>query len=208
MAAIASSVAAASAACPARMPGDANNNWIRVPAVTAHECSEIRGQIIKDKRIPFNYAHPNHAVPCVKGFVQTRVVRSTKTSELHFYYQVFPSYGDQSMKGDIIEQVTLYSFKWNQTWIGYRPDGPGTISPVSAAWLYGSDSIIRIKLPMKAYGDKDKNLYFGSGDKTRWIVIKTKAKDIAAIDENGMMDLKTFGHGYTIRIHGMFVPKK
>jgi len=61
------------------------------------------------------------------------------------------------------------------------------VHPQVAAWQYGSGSVIRVWLPGPEITITGKNLHVGSGHSTKWIVIKTTAKEF---DENGAMEVE------------------
>jgi len=99
--------------------------------------------------------------------------------------------------------VHMGYFKYNDAWIGWCPDGQGVVHPQGAAWQYGSGSVIRVWLPGPERTIIDKNLHVGSGDSTKWIVIKMTAKEF---DEHGAMEVE-MKPGYSIPIVGTCQPK-
>ena len=198
--------------CPKLMPknwrSDEYGGIRQLPAVTAHNCRELSGAIIKDKKIPFEGTFPNKAY-WYKGIIYSRVVCSQQTKDLHFYYSIeFTEVSTSIPNDELVRNIIIYSFSTEKgTWVGYRTDGVGSKDWCSAKWAYDSPNHLQIDgywQEVSGIHLADKGIYYKTGIRSRLVVVKTTAKEFS---EDGEMDINSWASGYRLRIKGICIPK-
>lgn len=99
---------------------------IVLPATSTAREPSLTGTIIRDSLLPFTIRDGSGAEIC-RGTLQNRVVRSTATRRLDFYYRI----RDTSGAGEILG-IAVEDFGGETTRVGYRTDGLGSVSPTRA----------------------------------------------------------------------------
>ncbi len=135
---------------------------IPLPSSTAASEPDLAGVVLHDALIPFTIKDTLGRPSCV-GRLQDRVVRSTKTGLLHFYYRIR---GGRPLRHGISTVATV-KFGVDTLNVGWRLDGLGTVNPVAASRDPGGD--------MVQFNFKDPVLRCGSD--SRFFFIKTMAKN-------------------------------
>jgi hypothetical protein len=97
-----------------------------VPALTDAGFPNLGGSVISDVLVPFTLKGPTGTALCT-GNLQERVVRSTNTSDLDFYYRLRDTSGTGS-----VAKIDTSSFSGLLVSVGFRTDGLGTVSPRTA----------------------------------------------------------------------------
>ena len=105
--------------------GVAPGSSIPVPALTDAGDPNLGGVVQYDQLVPFTLQNSN-GLECT-GNLQERVVLSSNTGDLDFYYRVRDTAGTGS-----IAKITTSSFAGLSLGVGYRTDGLGTISPTTS----------------------------------------------------------------------------
>lgn len=98
-----------------------------VPPTTAATEPDLAGVVLHDALVPFAIKAPTGAVLCA-GQLQDRVVRSSKTGQLHFYYRIRGTQGTGALG-----RIITTSFGGLALRVAYRTDGLGTVPPHIAA---------------------------------------------------------------------------
>jgi hypothetical protein len=101
---------------------------IPLPSSTAASEPDLAGVVLHDALIPFVVKDTLGRVLC-RGRLQDRVVRSTQTGLLHFYYRIR---GDRRRQRGRIRSTITLSFGLDTLSVGYRLDGLGAVNPTSA----------------------------------------------------------------------------
>ena len=96
---------------------------LKVPALTDAGYPNLGGVVIYDELVPFTLQAPGGSVQC-SGNLQERVVRSTNTGELDFYYRVRDTAGVGT-----VARIDTSSFTGLPLSVGFRADGLGTAPP-------------------------------------------------------------------------------
>jgi hypothetical protein len=96
---------------------------IAVPSTTAASEPTLAGGVIHDALVPFSIKTAAGEVLCT-GQLQDRVVRSTRTGRLDFYYRIRSTQGPGAVRG-----VATSAFGGVPLQVGYRLDGLGTVPP-------------------------------------------------------------------------------
>lgn len=110
-------------AAPSSLP---SQTTISVPALTDAGFPNLGGAVIYDELVPFTLRGRDGPVLCT-GNLQERVVRSTNTGELDFYYRVRDTAGVGA-----VAAIDSSSFAGLPVSVGFRTDGLGTVSPQAA----------------------------------------------------------------------------
>jgi hypothetical protein len=101
---------------------------VMLPGTTAAVEADLAGTVIHDKLIPFRIVSAARAL-LFQGVLQNRVVKSA-SGELHFYYRIRDT---KAGLNGIIKTLTTISFAATPMLsVDWRPDGLGTINPISA----------------------------------------------------------------------------
>jgi len=106
-------------ATPASLPPDTR---LSVPALTDAGYPNLGGVVLSDQLVPFTLKG-REGEGCT-GNLQERVVRSTNTGKLDFYYAVRDTAGIGA-----VSKIDTSSFAGLPVSVGYRTDGLGTVSP-------------------------------------------------------------------------------
>ena len=96
---------------------------IAVPSTTAATEPTLAGGVIRDALVPFSIKSAAGEVLCT-GQLQDRVVRSTRTGRLDFYYRIRNTQGPGSVRG-----IATAAYGGLPLRVGYRLDGLGTVPP-------------------------------------------------------------------------------
>jgi len=99
---------------------------IVVPATTAATEPTLAGVVELDNLVPFVIKSPAGALIC-EGKLQDRVVRSTSTNRLDFYYAIRDTNGPGA-----VARILTGDFSGLPLRAGYRTDGLGTVPPRTA----------------------------------------------------------------------------
>jgi hypothetical protein len=110
-------------AAPSSLPAQAT---LSVPALTDAGFPNLGGTVISDVLVPFTLKEESEPALCT-GNLQERVVRSTNTGDLDFYYRIRDTAGTGS-----VAKIAASSFAGLPVSVGYRTDGLGTVSPQTA----------------------------------------------------------------------------
>jgi hypothetical protein len=105
---------------PSSLPPQAT---LSVPALTDAGFPNLGGSVLSDVLVPFTLKGSNGAAQCT-GNLQERVVRSTNTGDLDFYYRIRDTAGTGS-----VAKIDTSSFTGLSVSVGFRSDGLGTVSP-------------------------------------------------------------------------------
>jgi hypothetical protein len=137
---------------------------LTVPATTAAAEPDLDGIVIHDVLVPFTLKALDGAALCT-GKLQDRVVRSSKTGRLDFYYAIRETEGP----GAVARIVTL-PFGGLPLRVAYRTDGLGTVAPRVAARSVAPG--VRVTLEFT-----DPPLLCARHEESRFMVIKTETTD-------------------------------
>lgn len=122
------------------------------------------GVVLHDSLIPFLITSANGS-PLCRGKLQNRVVRSTKTGLLHFYYRIRSTVPNLPGRIDTVGTVRFF----DTLKVAYRLDGLGTVNPAGASRSPAGDSVtFEFKKPL-----------LNCGAESRFFFIKTNAKRFA-----------------------------
>jgi hypothetical protein len=94
-----------------------------VPSTTSATEPTLAGVVKHDTLVPFTIKSPAGAVLC-EGNLQDRVVESTSTHQLDFYYRIRDTQGPGA-----VLRIDTSSFGGLPLRVGYRTDGLGTVPP-------------------------------------------------------------------------------
>jgi hypothetical protein len=97
-----------------------------VPATTAATEPTLDGVVEQDTLVPFTIKTAAGELIC-QGNLQDRVVRSTSTHQLDFYYAIRDTNGPGA-----VARILTASFAKLPLRVGYRTDGLGTVPPRKA----------------------------------------------------------------------------
>ena len=134
-----------------------------VPATTAATEPDLVGTVLKDDLLPFVIKGPNDEVLC-EGQLQDRVVRSTKTGLLDYYYMIRDTRGPGA-----INRIATSSFGKQAVRVAFRTDGLGTVPPREAQRSAGPGDWVRFEFP-------DPPIVCARHEESRFVLIKTASK--------------------------------
>lgn len=137
---------------------------VPLPSATAAIEPDLGGVVLHDELIPFDITNAS-GQPLCRGQLQNRVVRSTKTGLLHFYYRIRGTV--PNLPGRLGTVATQRFFETLN--VAYRLDGLGTVNPTGASRSPAGDLV--------TFEFKDPVL--GCGAESRFFFIKTTAKKFA-----------------------------
>ena len=153
---------------------------VMVGSTSAAE-ADLGGTVIHDQLIPFKIVGAGGAV-LYAGNLQNRVVKSTRTGDLHFYYRVRDTKG--GLNG-VIDAVRTHGFQqFPKIMADWRPDGLGVIHPHTVERSPGAGAFITFNFP--PYG----SLIMSSGAESKFFYLKTLAKKFT-LNGHTMIHLKT-----------------
>lgn len=139
---------------------------VLVGATAAAE-ADLGGVVLYDKLLPFTIRGPGGAVLFV-GQLQNRVVQSSRTGTLHFYYRIRDT--KRGLNG-VMEELRTYGFqKMSPLFADWRPDGLGTVHPHTAERSPGAGAIIAFNF------DPTGSMALVSGMESKFFYLKTSAK--------------------------------
>lgn len=142
------------------------NEDLAVPSSTTASEPSLAGPIIHDRLVPFAFRDAAGGLVC-SGNLQNRVVRSSITGRLDFYYRIRDTRG----RG-VINGIETSGFGGRTVRIAYRNDGLGTI-PASRAFRYPEPGdVIVVGLHNAALLP----LSCASHQESRFVVIRTRAR--------------------------------
>lgn len=143
-------------------PGSA----VPVPGATSAAEIDLAGGVILDRLIPFKIVNPGGVV-LFRGTLQNRIVRSTATGNLHFYYRIRDTAAGLPGK---IAALTTRNFRASPNLAtSYRIDGLGTVPPTSASRSADGAQIIFRFGPQAG-------ATLNAGDSSKFFELKTTAK--------------------------------
>lgn len=154
-----SRVTAALAASVMLPPGGS----LPVPETSGATESDLDGIALRDALLPFTIRATDGAVVCT-GKLQDRVVRSTKTGLLEFYYRIRETAGPGAVGG-----IATSSFSGAKLGVAYRIDGQGTVSPHVAVRSAVPGPVVTFELT-------DPPVSCAQHEESRFIVIKTESR--------------------------------
>ncbi len=118
--------------------------------------------MLHDDLVPFTIRNAAGAVVCA-GQLQDRVVQSTSTGRLHFYYRIRDTQGPGA-----VNLITTTGFGGLALRVAYRTDGLGTVPPRRAYRSAAPGEAVRFTLI-------DPPVSCASHRESRFILIKTPA---------------------------------
>lgn len=151
--------AASAKADSAALPLDRD---IALPSTTAALEPTLNGTVIHDALVPFIIRQEDGSVEC-RGNLQNRVVRSTATGRLDFYYRIRDTRGPGEIRA-----IDTSGFRGETLRIAYRTDGLGTESPTRAYRPAPGSTVIAGGM----------HLACGRHEESRFIVIRTEATEL------------------------------
>jgi hypothetical protein len=103
---------------------------------------ELAGIVLLDKLIPFSISNAAGDL-LFKGELQNRVIKSSSTGLLHFYYSIRKTQEDLN---GIVQSVSTKSFALGGTvHADWRVDGLGDVSPIEVSRSGGTGELIRFR---------------------------------------------------------------
>ncbi len=108
----------------------AASQTVPLPGTTAAGEPDLAGVVLKDDLLRFEIKSATGAVLCA-GRLQNRVVRSTKTGFMHFYYRLRDM--RPGLPGQIVRVDTVDFRKPNRLLVDFRLDGLGVVAPSRAS---------------------------------------------------------------------------
>ncbi len=155
------SVSAASVALP---PGAGP---LALGGATAAVEGDLAGTVLHDELTPF-VIRGGGGVVLFEGVLQNRVVQSTQTGLLHFYYRIRDT---KSGLNGIIKQVKTYGFQYALNLAAdWRPDGLGTVYPFQVLRSASSGASVSFDFPPRG------RMVLVGGTESKFIYLKTPAK--------------------------------
>ena len=116
----------------------ANGATIALPATTAAAEPDLAGVVIHDAVIPFQVKNAAQTTVLCEGQLQDRVVRSTATNDLHFYYRFIGT--PTRLRFPPTARITRIETVWfsgvDPLRAAYRTDGLGVVAPATARRPY------------------------------------------------------------------------
>lgn len=131
-----------------------------VPPTTAATEPALAGVVLHDPLVPFTIMDSNGAVLCA-GNLQDRVVRSTMTHRLDFYYRIRDTQGLGT-----VAHIATSGFDGVPLRVAYRTDGLGFVPPRLAS---------RNPAPVVTF-EFNPPLFCAIHEESRFILIRTPAK--------------------------------
>jgi hypothetical protein len=140
---------------------------VALPGTTAFAEGDLGGTVESDTLIPFRIMSAAGAL-LFQGTLQDRVVRSSTTGTLHFYYRIRNT---TSGLNGIIRSVQSRSFEFAPvTFVDWRPDGLGSVNPVVASRSPAAGPVI-------TFGFNPMVNPLVGGMESRFFFVKTEAKN-------------------------------
>lgn len=137
---------------------------------TAAAEADLGGVVLYDKLLPFTITGPGGAV-LFTGNLQNRVVQSSRTGALHFYYRIRDT--KRGLNG-VVEELRTHGFQKIQPLMAdWRPDGLGTVRPHTAERSPGAGAIVTFNF------DATGSMALVSGQESKFFYLKTTAKRYA-----------------------------
>jgi hypothetical protein len=134
---------------------------------TAASEADLAGSVVQDNLLPFRILNAAGAL-LFEGKLQNRIVRSTQTGLLHFYYRIRDT---KAGLNGIVKNVTTQSFALSpRTLADWRPDGLGAIDPFQVERSGGAGSLLRFDF------DSTGDVLVG-GQESKFFYIKTMNKN-------------------------------
>lgn len=116
---------------------------VLLPGTTVAAEADLAGTVIHDKLIPFRIVSAAGAL-LFEGVLQDRVVKGNN-GDLHFYYRIRDT---KAGLNGIIRYVTTISYAATPMLsVDWRPDGLGTINPISVQRSGAPGSTVRFEFP-------------------------------------------------------------
>jgi hypothetical protein len=140
---------------------------LAVPSTTAATEPDLAGSVIHDALVPFTIKAPAGGALC-RGHLQDRVVRSTKTHRLDFYYRIRDTLGTGAVVGFQTARFGGLALR-----VAYRTDGLGTVPPRVASRSTGAGALVTFRLT-------DPPVSCAKRQESRFILIKTPATTFKA----------------------------
>lgn len=112
---------------------------VAVPSTTAAAEPNLAGPIEHDTQVPFVIRTPAGALIC-EGKLLNRVVRSTATNRLDFYYAILDTNGPGA-----VARISTTGFGGLSLRVGYRTDGLGTVPPTVAGRSAAPGAIVAFR---------------------------------------------------------------
>lgn len=134
------------------------------------EEGSLGGSVIEDALVAFTVRDAGGR--SCRGRLQVRVVRSTATGELDFYYRIRDTSGSGTLAG-----ITARDFSHRSLRVGYRSDSVGSVAPTRA---------YRYPAPGPAVVIGGLRLRCSRHEESHFIVIRT---DATSFESGGTVDL-------------------
>lgn len=144
-----------------------------VPATTAATEPSLAGPEIHDAVLPFTIRSATGAVVCA-GQLQNRVVRSSSTGLLDFYYRIRATVGPGA-----ISRTATARFSGIPLRVAYRADGLGTVAPQAATRSPAPGALITFEF--------DPALSCAKHQESRFMLIRTPAKSFVTGGSTGVI---------------------
>jgi hypothetical protein len=133
-----------------------------VPATTAAAEPDLSGIVIHDSLVPFAIRGLASDTVVCSGTLQDRVVRSSKSGHVHFYYRIRNTTGT-----GVVNRIATSSFAGLALRVAFRQDGLGTVPPRMAARNVAPGTFVTFEF--------DPPLSCGRHQESRFMLIKTAA---------------------------------
>lgn len=139
---------------------------LALPGTTAALEADLAGTVVRDDLIPFRIVNAGGAA-LFEANLQNRIVRSTGTGRLHFYYRIRDT--KPGLNG-IVRSIWTDNFQASPRILSdWRQDGLGTVNPKLAERSGGVGQFLRFGF------DTTVNVLVG-GRESRFFFAKTSAK--------------------------------
>jgi len=148
---------------------------IPLPATTAAAEPDLAGTVVQDNVISFQIQNAAHTQVLCAGQLQNRVVRSTATQDMHFYYRFLPTVHRPEPRALVthIERIeTVFFSGVDPLRAAFRTDGLGVIPPNQVRRPYDNDVWFVFNSP---------GLTCGEG--TRFFFVKTSGRGFKTVGE-------------------------
>ena len=133
---------------------------------TAAAEADLAGTVVVDNLLPFRIFSPAGAL-LFEGTLQNRVVQSSATGLMHFYYRIRDT--KAGLNGIVKSVITRSYASSPRTMADWRPDGLGAIDPFQVERSAGAGAQLRFDFDTSAdplvSGQESKFFYIKTGNK-------------------------------------------
>jgi hypothetical protein len=138
-----------------------------LPGSTAALEADLGGPVVSDQVIPFRILNRAGAL-LFMGQLQNRVVKSSRSGVLHFYYRIRDT--KQGLNG-IIRSIISKSFVTTPSiQVDWRPDGLGSVNPIEAQRSLRDGSLVQFNFDIA-------DMVMVGGTESKFFYIKTTAQN-------------------------------